>query len=167
MSIGTAAFNFTRLSGTWINELSSVLVLHADKTGGLTGTYNSAVGTAEDEYIVTGRFDTTPPAGEGVALGWVVAWKNKKLDAHSATGWSGQFYAGASHLQDTILTQWLLTSSTTPANNWESTNVGTDLFKPKAAVSGRSASEGPVVARFASPTPEQIVAKRSSLNDLD
>ncbi|KAF7297533.1 Streptavidin [Mycena indigotica] len=155
----SSAFNFTRLTGTWHNELASVMHLKADGRGGLSGSYNSAVGNAQDNYVLTGRYDTTPPTGEGVALGWIVAWKNNELDAHSAAGWSGQFYAGASELEDIILTQWLLTTSTAPADNWESTQVGTDLFKhqePTAAQVKRATMEGRAL-----PHPEQIVAKRS------
>ncbi|KAF7297532.1 Avidin family protein [Mycena indigotica] len=158
MSVG-AAFDFTRLTRVWFNELASVMNLTANAAGGLSGTYNSAVGTAEDEYVLTGRFDTTPPSGTGVALGWVVAYKNSLLDAHSTAAWSGQFYAGATELEDIILTQWLLTTSTTPANNWESTNVNTDTFMP---VVPTTAEVQKAQARGAgSPTAQQIVAKNA------
>ncbi|KAF7295673.1 Avidin family protein [Mycena indigotica] len=153
------AFDYTQLTGTWYNELGSVMSLTADENGGLTGTYNSAVGDAEFEYVLTGRFDTTPPDGEGVSLGWAVAWKNGYRDANSTTTWSGQFYPGDTADDNTIVTQWLLTSSTTPANNWDSTAIGNDLFTPNAPDDATVAKAK--AASFASPRPEHLIAKKN------
>ncbi|GAW00357.1 structural origins of high-affinity biotin binding To Streptavidin [Lentinula edodes] len=114
------------LSGTWINELGSTVTLIADLEGGLSGQYNSAVGNALSFYNLTGRFDTLPPAGRGVSVGWVVTWKNKYLNAHSTTTWSGQYFNKSG--SETIITQWLLTRSTTPDNVWASTTIGHDEF---------------------------------------
>lgn len=90
-------------------------------TGSFSGTYDSAVGIAEHEYVLSGRFDT-----RGDTLGWVVSWQNSSLNAHSTTAWSGHTEAVLS--KPTILTTWLLTSSTTPQDDWQSTNVGFDTF---------------------------------------
>ena len=122
----------TKLSGTWYNELGSEMILVADNNGGLSGRYKSAVGEAEDFYILAGRYDTSPPSGEGVSLGWAVTFHNDKRNAHSTTTWSGQFFDDGS---ERILTHWLLTSSTTPSNVWRSTNIGHDTFirtRPRA-----------------------------------
>ncbi|KAK6981159.1 avidin family protein [Favolaschia claudopus] len=157
-----AGFDYTQLSGTWHNELGSIMTLTADKNGGLTGTYNSAVGEAEDAYILTGRFDTAPLADEGVALGWAVSWKNDKEDANSATTWSGQFFPGDSEgdamTTKTILTQWLLTSGTKAGDVWESTLIGHDEFVPEPPNEERIARAK--AASFASPRPEHIIAKK-------
>ncbi|KAJ7224590.1 chaperoned ruthenium Metallodrugs that recognize Telomeric Dna [Mycena pura] len=96
-----------KLSGTWYNELGSVMEIKADGHGGITGTYNSKVGDATNFYDLTGRFDSAPPHGEGTSVGWA-----------------------------RILTHWLLTSSTKPPDVWSSTNIGNDTFtrkKPSAA----------------------------------
>ncbi|MFE9122871.1 streptavidin [Streptomyces sp. NPDC007172] len=124
------------LTGTWYNELGSTFVVTAAADGSLTGTYESAVGNAENRYVVTGRYDNAPATdGSGAALGWTVTWKNDFRNAHSTTTWSGQFTGGN---EARINTQWLLTSGTTAANAWKSTLVGHDEFsktKPsKAAV---------------------------------
>ena len=115
----------TKLSGDWYNELGSKMTLTAADDGSLTGTYNSAVGDAEDFYVLAGRFDAAPPTGEGVSIGWAVTFRNDYRNAHSTTAWSGQFFYDGS---ERILTQWLLTSSTTPSDVWQSTNIGHDAF---------------------------------------
>ena len=161
----------SKLSGTWYNELGSTMTLTADGTGGLTGQYNSAVGNAEDFYVLTGRYDADPPSSsssgvepEGTSIGWVVTYRNAKLNAHSTASWSGQYFAGDSDGSEggsgeTILTHWLLTTSSTTADVWSSTNIGTDTFTraaPDAADVAKAVEKGKLT--FASPHPEQIVA---------
>ncbi|PPQ65800.1 hypothetical protein CVT26_000390 [Gymnopilus dilepis] len=143
----------SKLSGTWYNELGSTMTLTADGSGGLTGKYNSAVGEAEDFYILTGRYDADPPSGKGTSVGWVVTFRNSKLNAHSTSTWSGQYFGGTN---ETILTHWLLTTSSTPANVWSSTNIGTDTFtrtKPSAAEIAKAEAHS-----LHSPHPEKIIA---------
>ncbi|MGW7435629.1 streptavidin [Streptomyces sp. NPDC054849] len=122
------------ITGTWYNQLGSTFIVTATPDGGLTGTYESAVGNAESRYVLTGRYDSAAATdGSGTVLGWTVAWKNNHRNAHSATTWSGQ-YTGGSDAR--INTQWLLTSGTTETNAWKSTLVGHDTFtkvKPSAA----------------------------------
>ncbi|MYU26336.1 avidin/streptavidin family protein [Streptomyces sp. SID8352] len=121
------------LSGTWYNELGSTFTVTAHANGSLTGTYDSAVGNAENQYVVKGRFDTLPAPDHGTALGWTVSWRNSYRNAHSATTWSGQYFGGSN---PRISTQWLLTSGTTSADQWKSTLVGHDEFtrtRPSAA----------------------------------
>lgn len=130
------------ITGTWYNQLGSTLIVTATEDGGLTGTYESAVGNAQNRYVLTGRYDTAPTGGSGTALGWTVGWRNEYRDAHSATTWSGQFFGGD---KARITTQWLLTSGTTEANEWQSTMVGHDLFgraKPSAAEIDRARKLG-------------------------
>ena len=107
----------------WYNELRSRMTITSIdyKTGSFSGTYNSAVGTAEHEYVLSGRFDT-----RGNTLGWVVSWQNSSLNARSTTAWSG--HAELVLSKPTILATWLLTSSTAPEKEWQSTNVGFDTF---------------------------------------
>ncbi|MCP9946055.1 avidin/streptavidin family protein [Streptomyces somaliensis] len=124
----------TGITGTWYNQLGSTFIVTATPDGSLVGTYESAVGNAENRYMLTGRYDSAAATdGSGTALGWTVAWRNSYRNAHSVATWSGQYFGGAN---ERITTQWLLTSGTTPANEWKSTVVGHDLFtktKPSAA----------------------------------
>jgi hypothetical protein len=146
------------ISGTWYNQLGSKMELTKDASGGLTGEYDSAVGSAKYKYTLTGRFDTSPPSGEGTSVGWVVTFHNSWGNAHSTATWSGQYFnVGSSG--ETILTHWLLTTSTTAANVWESTNIGHDTFtrnQPSAAE-----VEQAKLLTVGSPHVEQILAKRS------
>ncbi|KJK54031.1 streptavidin [Streptomyces sp. NRRL F-4428] len=119
--------------GTWYNQLGSVMVVTRAANGGFTGTYESAVGNAEKRYTMTGRYDSAPADGSGTAVGWTVAYRNAYRNAHSVATWSGQYVGGS---QERIVTQWLLSYGTTPADQWKSTVLGHDEFtrvKPSAA----------------------------------
>ncbi|ASO20246.1 hypothetical protein FHR81_000069 [Actinoalloteichus hoggarensis] len=113
------------ITGTWYNQLGSIMVITAGTDGSLTGTYESAVGNAENTYVLTGRYDTDSPTGQGIPLGWVVAYENSFRNAHSVATWSGQYFDGT---EERINTQWILTSSTTPADEWTSARLGHDEF---------------------------------------
>ena len=91
--------------------------------GNFTGVYCSAVGQAEKEYALCGRFDTG-----GQTLGWVVSYNNQYMNAHSTCGWSGQIQIDPDIREPVIFTTWLLTTQSTPQNDWNSTNVGSDTF---------------------------------------
>ncbi|KAF7297531.1 Avidin family protein [Mycena indigotica] len=119
------------LSGMWVNELMSTMNLTAHPSGWLNGWYNSAVGNAQNSYALAGRFDTAPPGeanSTGITLGWAVAYQNSDRNAHSTAVWSGQFFAGASEWEDVIMTQWVLTTSSTLENNWGAARVGGNKF---------------------------------------
>ncbi|WP_030765296.1 streptavidin [Streptomyces sp. NRRL F-2664] len=119
--------------GTWYNQLGSVMVVTRAANGGFVGTYESAVGNAEKRYAMTGRYDSAPADGTGTAVGWTVAYHNAHRNAHSVATWSGQYVGGS---QERIVTQWLLSYGTTPADQWKSTFLGHDEFtrvKPSAA----------------------------------
>ncbi|TFK96779.1 tamavidin1 [Pterulicium gracile] len=130
------------VTGTWFNQLGSQMQLTAFADGSLTGRYSSAVGNAVNSYTLVGRFDTSAPSGKGTTLGFDVTWKNKDLNAHSSTTWSGQFFSGNSTgTGPVILTQWLLTRSTTLEDLWNSVTVGHDEFslvEPSAEVKKRA-----------------------------
>ncbi|GAA0731370.1 hypothetical protein Drose_26310 [Dactylosporangium roseum] len=137
-----AAVAAQSLAGTWYNELGSSVTLTINSDGTITGTYNSAVGNASGDYRLAGRYDTTAPSGAGEAVGWTVAWRNDSRDANSATSWSGQYFPGT---PERIVTQWLLTSSSTPDQVWASTLVGHDEFtraRPSAATVARAKVSG-------------------------
>ena len=100
-----------------------MIIRECDPTTGIfSGLYSSAVGNAEKWYNLVGRTDT-----DGNTVGWTVVWTNRYHNAHSTTTWSGQFQADPVG-SPVILTTWLLTTQTTPSDNWDSTNVGFDYF---------------------------------------
>ena len=126
----------------WYNELDSEMEITSvdTATGVFDGRYCSRVGEAEYWYVLTGRQDT-----DGNTIGWTVNWQISTLNAHSVSTWSGQLQYTPSG-DPTILTTWLFTSQTDPKDNWESTQVGFDVFsltepctetKEKAKLHGR------------------------------
>ena len=113
-------------STVWYNQLGSKLTLSSvdEDKGSFIGKYYSAVGNAENEYDLSGRYDT-----DGRTLGWVVSYKNSCHNAHSTCAWCGQIeFAEDTMEKPIILTTWLLTRQTTPDKDWDSTEVGFDNF---------------------------------------
>lgn len=113
----------SNIDGAWYNELGSKMVLKTDGDGGLTGIYVSAVGSAQDEYPVVGRYN---PSQSPPTIGWVVQWTNSHKQSNSVTSWSGQLVT--INNVPKILTTWLLTQQTKPADEWESTLIDQDVF---------------------------------------
>ena len=116
-----------RLVGKWFNELGSCMNITAARDGMLHGKYETAVGIADKTYDLTGRYDT-----DGNSLGWTVTWNNCTGSSYSTTGWSGQYQLDPCTKEPRILTTWLLTAQTNPSNDWNSTNIGADVFQPVA-----------------------------------
>ncbi len=116
-----------KLVGKWFNELGSCMNIIAATDGMLFGKYETAVGNAEKTYVLTGRYDT-----EGDSLGWIVTWNNYTGSSYSTTGWSGQYQQDPCTKEPRILTTWLLTVQTNPEDDWNSTNIGTDVFQRAA-----------------------------------
>jgi hypothetical protein len=89
------------------------------------GTYCTAVGGAKGPYALGGR-RVSAPSRQGEAVGFVVAWTNDEWSSQSATTWSGQYQVvgGA----EVLHTTWLLTRETDPAEDWQSSFVGQDVF---------------------------------------
>ena len=99
-------------------------ITKVDGNGGFEGKYNSAVGEAEKEYKLVGRYDT-----EGRSLGWVVSYQNSYLNANSTCAWSGQIDPQHDDpFKSVIHTTWLLTRTKPEEEEWNSTNVGFDTF---------------------------------------
>lgn len=112
-----------KLEGTWYNQLGSKMTLQVVQ-GAVTGTYETAVGSASGEYTVAGRTDTDNDSSRNV--GFVVSWENGNGSSDSVTAWSGQLQEIDG--QETLRTFWLLTIETKPDTNWKSTLVGNDTF---------------------------------------
>jgi hypothetical protein len=153
-----------KISGVWYNQLGSKMTLVAVKDGSLNGKYESAVGDAEDFYILAGRFDADPPSdGRGDTLGWAVSFRNCKRNAHSTATWSGQYFEKSKDgkIPERILTHWLLTSSTLPKDVWKSTNVGHDTFtrkKPTVSAQAEIADSEARALTVDSSRPEDILS---------
>ena len=108
----------------WQNELGSVMTITSvDESGNFSGTYGSSVGepTPPPPFPFNGRYQVG-----GTTLGWAVSYYGGEF--HSTAAWSGQvqFKAGS----PIIYTTWVLTRTTKPEENWNSTNVGFDTFVP-------------------------------------
>ncbi len=119
-----AESNARRLLGKWHNELGSCMNIIEARDGMLSGKYETAVGNAENEYVLTGRYDT-----KGDSLGWIVTYNNYTGSSYSTAGWSGQYQLDPCTNKPRILTTWLLTRQTNPDNDWNSTNIGADVFQ--------------------------------------
>lgn len=115
------------ISGTWYNELGSVMTISTASDGSLSGTYCSAVGEAQFTYPLVGRFDVAPSSG-GQSLGWTVAWWNQYGNSHSTTSWTGQYQIDPNTNEEEIYTLWLLVAEKSPSQDWSATNVGQDTF---------------------------------------
>jgi hypothetical protein len=90
----------------------------------VSGWYISAVGEASGPYDLIGYLD---PTDTTPTIGWTVTWQNRQRRAPSVTVWCGQ--AQAINGDDQIDTTWLLTRSTSVAEDWEATMVSKDLFR--------------------------------------
>ncbi|ALO92378.1 hypothetical protein SHL15_1201 [Streptomyces hygroscopicus subsp. limoneus] len=112
------------IDGEWYNEFGSQVRLESAPEGTVSGEYVTAVGHAPGTYLLTGRHDGPTSPGNGIALGWTVAWRNEHGNLGSVTSWSGLFLEGP----ERILTTWLLSRSTATAEAWESSVVGQDVF---------------------------------------
>ena len=116
---------YLKKDSIWRNQLGSVMkICEVDHiNGNFTGTYNSAVGNAINEYKLCGRFDR-----DGSSLGWVVSFKNEQNNANTTTTWSGQILKNPDTNDEPVIrTIWLLTCTKYPL--WKSTNIGVDCFE--------------------------------------
>jgi hypothetical protein len=114
------------VSGIWYSELGSKMTVKVNK-GQIDGTYETAVGGAQGQYVLTGRTDIDPVKDSSLNIGWVVMWEGQQGNTDSLTSWSGQLQELDG--QEVITTFWLLTIETKPDANWKSTLIGQDVFK--------------------------------------
>ena len=116
------------VAGTWYNQLGSKMTVKVDG-GQIDGTYETAVGSSQGKYVLTGRTDIDIVADASRNIGWVVMWEGEKGNLDSLTSWSGQLQEIDG--EEIITTFWLLTIGTKPEINWHSTLIGQDIFKRK------------------------------------
>jgi len=113
------------LDGDWYNELRSHMRISCQH-GTISGYYETAVGSASGKYDLVGAYDQT--VSDDVSLAFCVTWINGQKDTPATTAWCGQYQENLAG-GETIVTMWLLTSSTKPGDDWESTLVGQDTFR--------------------------------------
>lgn len=102
------------------------MILEDDGAGHLNGSYQSKVGDASGRYALVGLYDAGS-AGDSVSVSFCVCWLNDAKNSHAVTGWAGNF-AQDRH-GDFITTTWLLTEEVDPADEWEATKIGQDVFR--------------------------------------
>jgi Avidin family len=113
------------LTGVWVNEHKSVMVMSEDSEGRLGGTFRSLVGRDTRKRPLIGRA-SSEEAGKQL-LGFTVCFDipnpAEGTGHHSLCAWSG--WATANE----IITNWLLTSSILdPKDQWSSMRIGRDTF---------------------------------------
>lgn len=114
------------LTGVWVNEHRSIMVIAEDFNGGLAGTYRSLVGRDTRKRPLSGR--TTPEEAGKQLLGFTVCFQieepGEATGHNSVCTWSGWTR------RKQITTTWLLTTSfLDPKDEWSSTRVGHDTFE--------------------------------------
>jgi len=116
------------LTGVWMNELRSILLLKEDEDGGLAGKFRSLVGRDPHVRILTGR--ASPAENGKQMLGFAVQFQIEEPDPgyghYSVCTWCGWYGT----LDQTITTHWLLTiSRLSKEDEWSSTTTGCDTFE--------------------------------------
>jgi hypothetical protein len=114
------------LTGVWVNEHKSIMVIAEDSDGGLTGTYRSLIGRDTRKRPLSGRA-SSEEAGKQL-LGFTVCFQIENpaegAGYHSLCTWSGWAR------RKEITTNWLLTTSVLdPKDEWSSTRLGQDTFE--------------------------------------
>jgi hypothetical protein len=125
----SSASSSSVIAGTYENERGSVLVLHSDGTGRLTGTFSSGVGAVDK----AARFDVV-----GVENGDVVGFVVSFGGASSVGAWTGQLMGDELHLL------WHLAKNVEDADEkmglWSSIRTNADIFRRRQAPSTTSPS---------------------------
>jgi avidin family protein len=114
------------LTGVWVNEHKSIMVIAEDSDGGLTGTYRSLIGRDTRKRPLSGRASSEEVGKQ--LLGFTVCFQIENpaegTGHHSLCTWSGWAR------RKEITTNWLLTTSVLdPKDEWSSTRLGQDTFE--------------------------------------
>ncbi|KAE8576923.1 hypothetical protein XENTR_v10004366 [Xenopus tropicalis] len=116
------------MSGTWVNELGSVLSLVAKGphlSGSLQSSVETSQGAAGDEKM--GKVVGVLGDGEQPTFTMSVKWS-----AGSVSTWAGQCFWRTNC--PVLRAIWLLRSEvSTEDKNWKATRIGEDLFRPQKA----------------------------------
>jgi hypothetical protein len=114
------------LTGVWLNEHKSIMVIDEHSDGSLTGMFRSLVGRDTRKRLLSGRASSEESVKQ--LLGFTVCFHidnpTEASGHYSLCSWSGWAR------DKEITTHWLLTTSfLDPADEWSSTRVGQDRFK--------------------------------------
>ena len=113
------------LCGTYTSSLGSHLTISYSGPRLLSGTFQSAKGSATGSYAFAGY--ACNASSLPTTLGWTIAWVNPHTpDGTSATSWTG--LASKQGNVTLIYAQWHLTSLTSLDDYWKSTFSGADYF---------------------------------------
>jgi hypothetical protein len=118
------------LTGVWMNERKSILLLEQDRDGALAGKFRSIVGRDPHVRTLTGR--TSPVESGEQMLGFAVQFQIEEPDPgyghYSVCTWCGR--AKDEGRNQTITAHWLLTiSRLSKEDEWSSTTIGCDTFE--------------------------------------
>ena len=114
------------LTGVWLNELNSIMVLTEHGDGAVTGKYRSLVGRDPNIRDLAGR--TSASEGGKQMLGFAVCFHidnpGPGYGHYSLCTWSGW------ERDEEITTHWLLTIGLlNQQDEWSSTLIGEDSFE--------------------------------------
>ena len=115
------------LTGVWMNELNSIMVLEDLGDGSLTGKYRSIVGRDPHIRDLAGRTSKSEDGKQmlGFAVCFEIEAPGPGSGHFSLCTWSGWARDGQK-----ITTHWLLTiSKLNKADEWSSTLIGEDEFE--------------------------------------
>jgi Avidin family len=118
------------LTGVWLNELNSIMVLNDPGDGTLIGKYRSLVGRDPHTRDLAGRTSSVEQGKQllGFAVCFQVDNPSQGYGHYSVCTWSGWERDGNGRQK--IKTHWLLTISILdPKQEWSSTLIGEDEFE--------------------------------------
>lgn len=116
------------IDGKWISDLGSTMEIRVER-GQIVGTYTTHIGSTQGTYALVGRTDVGDdghPEGTLGSIGWAVGWKNAQGNDHGVTTWTGQVQEAGGEVR--MVTTWVYVQETTPDTNWNSTQIGFNLF---------------------------------------
>jgi hypothetical protein len=114
------------LTGVWMNELNSIMVLEEHAHGSLTGKYRSIVGRDPHIRELAGRTSAEEQGKQmlGFVVGFHIDSPGPEYGHYSLCTWSG--WARGKE----ITTHWLLAISfLEKKDEWSSTRIGEDTFE--------------------------------------
>jgi hypothetical protein len=118
------------LTGVWLNELNSIMVLNDPGDGTLTGKYRSLVGRDPHTRDLAGRTSSVEQGKQllGFAVCFQIDNPSPGYGHSSLCTWSG--WERDENGKPKIKTHWLLTISILdPKQEWGSTLIGEDEFE--------------------------------------
>jgi avidin family protein len=118
------------LTGVWLNELNSIMVLNDPGDGTLIGKYRSLVGRDPNTRGLAGRTGLAEQGKQllGFAVCFQIANPSQGYGHYSLCTWSG--WKADYNAKPKIKTHWLLTLSILdPTQEWGSTLIGEDEFE--------------------------------------